>query len=165
MGWARFDDNYTDHPKVRDVSALAELLDMRAVIHCARHDTDGLITPSRLKMIAHQIPTVHRKVDELVACGRWSTNPNGGWLVHDYLEYNPSKAQKTEQRERGREYTRKSRGKTLRASISQGDGTGSSSTEKRGEDRDPKSKPPWIEAGVTWAEWNRAELRAREAGA
>ncbi len=64
MGWARFDDNYTDHPKVKPLSPLAELLDVRAIIRCARYTTDGLVTASTLKDIAHQIPTVHKKVDD-----------------------------------------------------------------------------------------------------
>jgi hypothetical protein len=108
MGWARFDDNYSTHPKVRDLSVAAELLDMRAIIAAARHDTDGVISRPTLKTISHQITRLHQRVDELVAAGRWATHPDG-WVVHDFLKYNPSKAQREAQREAGRERVRKHR--------------------------------------------------------
>lgn len=102
MGWARFDDGYLDHPKILEVGPWAELLDMRAVIWCAKYDTDGLVTRVALKRLGREIPKVSTRVRGLVDVGRWLSNEGGGWLVHDFLKYNPSKAQRENDRESGR---------------------------------------------------------------
>lgn len=102
MGWAKFDDGYLDHPKILEVGPWAELLDMRAVIWCAKYDTDGLVTKVALKRLGREIPKVSTRVRALVDVGRWLVNEGGGWMVHDFLKYNPSKAQREADRESGR---------------------------------------------------------------
>lgn len=102
MGWSRIDDGYMDHPKIMDAGPWAELLDRRAMEHCAKYDTDGLVTKSGLRRISRDIPRVTSRVLALVECGRWTVNETGGWWVHDYLDYNPSKAQRAEIRESGK---------------------------------------------------------------
>jgi len=102
MGWAKFDDGYLDHPKILEVGPWAELLDMRAVIWCAKYDTDGLVTKAALKRLGREIPKVSARVRSLVDVGRWLVNDGGGWMVHDFLKYNPSKAQRESGRESGR---------------------------------------------------------------
>lgn len=123
MGWARFDDGYLDHPKILEAGPWAELLDMRAVIWCAKYETDGLVTRVALKRIGREIPKVASRVLSLVECGRWTVNENGGWWVHDYLKFNPSKAEKETQRESGRERVRNHRRNAVtNASQSKGRG-------------------------------------------
>lgn len=102
MGWSRIDDGYMDHPKIMDAGPWAELLDRRAMEHCAKYDTDGLVTKSGLRRISRDIPKVAARVLALVECGRWEVNENGGWWVHDFLKFNPSKAQRESIRESGR---------------------------------------------------------------
>ncbi len=101
VAWARFDDNYTDHPKVVQAGPMAELLDMRAIIYCARYETDGFISARALTRIGQQIAKPAARAARLVEVGRW-TKGEGGWWVNDYLAYNPSKAQKTTEREASR---------------------------------------------------------------
>jgi hypothetical protein len=103
MGWARFDDNYTDNPKIRDAGPWAELLDMRAIIYCARYDTDGRLTTAALQLIRHGIPKVGDKVGRLITVGRWTIDPNGGWQVKDFLEHNLAKVERDRVRAMGRE--------------------------------------------------------------
>ncbi|HKE66808.1 MAG TPA: hypothetical protein VKB59_19455 [Micromonosporaceae bacterium] len=103
MGWARFDDTYTDNPKIRAAGPWAELLDMRAIIYCARYDTDGRLTPSGLQTIRHGIARPVEKVERLIAVGRWSIDPSGGWQVIGFLEHNLSKAARDDIRRGGRE--------------------------------------------------------------
>lgn len=123
MGWARFDDGYLDHPKILEAGPWAELLDMRAVIWCAKYETDGLVTRVALKRIGREIPKVASRVLSLVECGRWTVNENGGWWVHDYLKFNPSKAEKETQRKLGRERVRNHRRNAVtNASQSKGRG-------------------------------------------
>lgn len=91
MTWARFDDNYSDHPKIVAAGALAELLDMRAIIYCARYGTDGQLHATALPRISTGIVKPLEKAAKLVDVGRWS--PTGdGWEVLDFLDYNPSSA-------------------------------------------------------------------------
>jgi hypothetical protein len=103
VGWARFDDGYTDNPKIRDAGAYAELLDMRAIIYCARYDTDGRLTPTGLVVIRHGIPRLGEKIDRLVQVGRWSVDPGGGWQIRGFLEHNPSRAEREVFKEKNRE--------------------------------------------------------------
>jgi hypothetical protein len=125
VGWARFDDGYTDNPKVRDAGPYAELLDMRAIIYCARYDTDGRITPSALTAIRHGIPRVAEKIDRLVTVGRWTTDPASGWQVHGFLEYNPSRASRAAMREGARERQARFRASRVgNGRVQLGEGTG-----------------------------------------
>lgn len=93
MGWARFDDGYMDHPKIMDAGPWAELLDRRAIEHCAKYETDGKVSKSGLRRISRDIPKVSQRVLALIEVGRWEAS-EGGWLIHDYLKYNPSRAEK-----------------------------------------------------------------------
>lgn len=168
MGWARFDDGYLDHPKILEAGPWAELLDFRSVIWCAKYETDGLITRSALKRIGRDIPKVSSRVLALVAVGRWTVNEGGGWWVHDFLTYNPSKAQKATQREQGRERVRNYRSNAVTNASRNADhpkGRGGVSLdlpEAKIVDL-PKSEPPWVAQGMTRAEW--IEQGRQEAGA
>lgn len=103
MGWARFDDKYSDHPKIAAAGPWAELLDMRAIIFCAKHETDGHVCKAMLGRIAVGIPSARAKASKLVEVGRWSPDPRGdGWWIHDYLAYNPSRARKDKDRAEAR---------------------------------------------------------------
>lgn len=113
MGWARFDDGYMDHPKIYEAGPWAELLDRRAIEHCAKYETDGLVTPTSLKRIARGIPKVNERVHKLLEVGRWTVNDTGGWVVHDFLKYNPSKAAKEDMRAKGRQRVAKHRGNAV----------------------------------------------------
>lgn len=110
MGWARMDDGYMYHPKIVEAGPWPELLDRRAIEHCAKNETDGLVTRSALKLLGRGIPKVAERVTVLLDVGRWTVNEGGGgYLVHDFLKYNPSKVDKEQQRELGRERVRKHR--------------------------------------------------------
>ncbi len=89
LPWVRIDCNLYQHPK------MLELLDRKdghrsawvficSVCYSGQFGTDGYIKPS-------QLPAIHgRQVDaeNLAAVGLWDVVP-GGWLVHDYADYNP----------------------------------------------------------------------------
>ncbi len=119
MGWARFDDGYADHPKVKAAGSLAMALDVRAILHCARYETDGVVVAALLPTLAVGIPRVKVHVARLVEVGRWHlpghTCPrcpqtSDGWVVHDFLTYNPSKATREADRHAARERMAKARG-------------------------------------------------------
>ena len=115
MGWAKFDDQFTDHPKVVAAGPMAELLAVRAVIHCARYETDGYVQAEQLPRLALGITSPKKQVAALVRVGLWE-EAVGGWRVHDFLEYHPSAEQKREEREQARERMAKVRKKKDRSS-------------------------------------------------
>lgn len=102
MGWARFDDAFTDHPKIRAVGVMAELLAMRAVVYAARYETDGFIRRSSLDQLTHGIPTPKRQVSSLIREKLWE-EVDDGWIIHDYLHFHPSKAELEAKRQAARE--------------------------------------------------------------
>lgn len=117
MGWAKFDDQFTDHPKVVAAGPMAELLAMRAVIHCARYETDGHVQAAQLPRLAVGITSVKKRVAKLVEVGLWHEDPDGdGWWVHDYLDYNPSAEEQEQKRADARERMRRVREKKRRRS-------------------------------------------------
>lgn len=105
MGWAKFDDKRHTSTKLAAARLEANGLDANGITWCAAHETDGFVEDGALAFIAPGYPT--RKAEEiaarLVACGRWERDDEkGGWWVHDYLDYNPSRADLDERREGAR---------------------------------------------------------------
>jgi len=99
--WAKIDDKFHSHPKLAEIEpelmlAAAGLYSM-TLSWCADQLTDGQIPRSQPRRIAGA--PVDNLVDELVRVGLWETRKDG-FFVHDYLDYNPSKAQVLAERER-----------------------------------------------------------------
>lgn len=115
MGWAKFDDGFTEHPKVVAAGPWGELLAMRGVIYAARYETDGFIPSGQLPRLSVGIPAVKRRVSELISVGLWEET-DGGWLIHDFLDYHPSKAEREEERQAARERMRNVRANKTRTS-------------------------------------------------
>lgn len=102
MGWARFDDAYSDHPKIIAAGALAELLDVRAILYACRYETDGRIAKDVLSRISTGISQPRAKAAKLVEVGRWRVTADG-WEIVDYLEYNPSREDREQVRAAARD--------------------------------------------------------------
>lgn len=88
MSWVKLDDQFTDHPKISEAGPLGGWLYVCGLTYCARYLTDGFIPASRVKLMA-DIPNIQQVASKLVDLGLWEV-ADGGYLVHDYLEYNPS---------------------------------------------------------------------------
>lgn len=93
MAHAQLDDLYADHPKVAALSDAAFRLHTAGILYCNRHLTDGLIA-------GDEVPRLVRKfrrtaLAELTApsCGLWCDVLGGAYLIHDYLDWNPSRAE------------------------------------------------------------------------
>lgn len=93
MGWARFDDRRAMNGKLREAGFAARGLDEAAICQVAADMSDGHISRKTVEMLAaaHGERRWQRLVDVLVKVGRWEVN-GAGWYIHDYLEYNPSRA-------------------------------------------------------------------------
>lgn len=90
MTWAKLDDQFPTHPKVMRAGPEAAWLFVAGLCYCARHLTDGLL-PKCAVVTLVSVRNVQRLVAKLVDVGLWE-DVGDDYLVHDYLEYNPSRA-------------------------------------------------------------------------
>lgn len=95
MTWAKFDDGSPDHPKVEGLSDAAHRLWFNAVCYSNRSLTDGRITRSILKRLYPKKQL--QLADELVRAGLWH-EVSGGYDIHDFLTYQPSREKVMAQR-------------------------------------------------------------------
>ena len=100
MTWAKLDDGFPEHPKVIGLSDAAFRTHVAAICYAARNLTDGHIPAAALLAVSRGKP---KAVAELHAAGVWHENGGEGYIIHDYLEYNPSKERVERERERKRE--------------------------------------------------------------
>ena len=99
MTWARIDDHFHGHPKVASLGPymLACVgLHALAISWCTDQLTDGLIPTDQVPRLAGDLALLLPKgqpgelVNRLVAVGMWEET-QGGYRIHDFLDYNPSK--------------------------------------------------------------------------
>lgn len=91
MSWVRIDDRFDDHPKFVDLSNDATAAWLRVLAYCGRHETDGRVK-RRVALMATRVDDPERVVAELVEAGLW-LDLGGIVEVHDYLSFQPSRAQ------------------------------------------------------------------------
>ena len=104
MTWVKLDDHYPDHPKLQalgDDYDQGLSLDIRGKCYAASNLTDGFI-PARV--FRHEQPIINR----LVEVGLWH-EVEGGFAIHDYLKFNPSRESVEKQRDDWRKRQDKSR--------------------------------------------------------
>ena len=107
MSWAKLDDGFFRHPKARAAGKDGRALFIAGLCWAASHLTDGFIAETDLGLIAAEAevrpaPTARR----LVEVGLWEP-VDGGWVIHDYLDYNPSAEAVREKRRKRAEAGRK----------------------------------------------------------
>jgi hypothetical protein len=116
MAWVRLDDAITEHPKVLDAGPLALALHVAALCFANRHLTDGFIHRRKVatlfdfsevaeieesdlgrldeRRVAAWRVDPHVLASQLESAGLWEwDDEQGGWQIHDYLEYQPSREQ------------------------------------------------------------------------
>jgi hypothetical protein len=109
--WVRLDDGFTQHPKVAAAGPLAIAMQVAALCYCNKNLTDGFIPRAVARTLLDweldnddAYWTITVKTDDgrsedltpefvwdcLLSAGLWDRVP-GGFRIHDYLEYQPSK--------------------------------------------------------------------------
>ncbi len=84
--WAKLDDGFPDHPKIVSRSLAAKWLFVESICYANKFETDG-----RVPKAASFVKSSKRQViDELIAAGLWEPAPDEHYLIHDFLDYNPS---------------------------------------------------------------------------
>lgn len=91
MPWVKLDDQFTEHPKVVEAGPLAAWLYVCGLTYCARQLTDGFVPTAQLRRLLPSASVV-KLADRLVEVRLWEP-ASGGYRVHDYLIYNPSRQQ------------------------------------------------------------------------
>lgn len=99
MTWARFDDKTWRNRKVRRLSDAAHRIWTDSIIYSCEHLTDGQIEPADFEEIALSRHKKAKIAAELEAAGLW-TPAGDGWVINDFGEFNPSRAQVVAKRER-----------------------------------------------------------------
>jgi hypothetical protein len=101
MPWVRLDDRFPSHRKVALLSDRAFRLHVSAICWCAENLTDGHISDRELPLVAH-IRAIKVTAKQLEDAGLWDRT-DGGWVIHDYLDYNPSREQVIAERKKNAE--------------------------------------------------------------
>jgi hypothetical protein len=109
MPWVRIDENAMEHPKVAALPDGAFRLWVTGLAYCQKFLKDGFISDVAMKGLRGY--TAARR-DALVTCGLWDA-VDGGAQVHDYLEWNESRAHVLNSREQARERLKKHKEKRV----------------------------------------------------
>jgi hypothetical protein len=91
--WVKVDDSFPDHPKVAALSDAAFRLHISGLCYAGRYLTDGLIPETFTRE--------SKLTKELVKSHLWDKTA-GGWQIHDFLIYNPTRAKVIEEREKAK---------------------------------------------------------------
>lgn len=98
VSWAKFDDGMPDHPKIQACSIPARWLWVESICYSSRFNLDGVIPASWDGLKRKQ-----KLISELLEQGLWESrsaeNP-GSYIIHDYLDYQPSAEQFMELQEK-----------------------------------------------------------------
>jgi hypothetical protein len=99
MAWAKVDDRFFSHPKVVGTGLAARGLWITALSWSSAMETDGWIPESVLWFFAHPnlIPEL---TQELVDARLWERGDRG-FRIHDFLDWNPSRATVLARRQAG----------------------------------------------------------------
>jgi hypothetical protein len=108
MAWVRFDDSYREHPKIVYAGRQAREIHEAMIFYSARNLTDGLIHENQIPVLAaysevkdwraalkRLMVIVDGFDDPLV-----HAEPDGWYRLHDYHDYQPTKQEVVEERDR-----------------------------------------------------------------
>lgn len=98
MSWFAVDDGFYDHPKLEGVDLAAIGLWVRAGSYCSRHLTDGHLSDTRVVALGGS----EALAAQLVDAGLW-LETDDGYVFHDWLVYQKSRAEITAHRESARQ--------------------------------------------------------------
>lgn len=101
MAWFKVDDGWWSHPKTLQLSDNSVSLWTRAGSWSCQHLTDGFIPVSALKTLGG----TPRFAGELVKVGYWE-KADGGWVFHDWADYQEHSATVKKRRGDARERMR-----------------------------------------------------------
>lgn len=110
MSYSWFVNEYLGHPKLLKAGPLGEIIHHRSIVHSTRYETDGVIEEAALPSLFVGTETVLKAlrstpaavVSALVSAGLWDLRLEGGYVVHDYLDFHKSKSERVAETEKKR---------------------------------------------------------------
>lgn len=111
MSFLSLDDKMGRHPKVGPLSDAAFRLHINALLHCSEYLTDGRIKSANVETLTRHKNKKELIDGELVPAGLWEPMV-GGFEIHDYLDWNLSKAQVEARKESAKVRAATARGPT-----------------------------------------------------
>lgn len=103
MTWLRIEDGTAEHPKIVGLSDAAFRLWLNGLCYASRYSTDGFLPDSAVAQWGRV-----KARSQLLELGLWTRN-GAGYAIHDFLDYNPTKAALVAQRAGAAERKRRSR--------------------------------------------------------
>jgi len=100
MSWAKLDDRRHQNVKLLRAGLAADGLDARGITYSSANETDGFVDEHAVPLLTAGAPW-RKLVATLEREGRWE-RVDGGWQIHDYLDFNPSHADLEAKREADR---------------------------------------------------------------
>lgn len=125
MAWVRLDDGFSEHPKVVKAGPLGMALQIAALCYANRNLTDGFIPKAIVPLLVNfdgigltaspdssepVAATWQYVVEILLKAGLWE-KANGGYMIHDYLDYQPSREDMNKARKENARRVREHRAK------------------------------------------------------
>lgn len=98
--WVKLDDHVMGHPKIQTLSDKAFRTWVGCLVYAGLHETDGWIP---LRQLRHE----RRELAELVRAGLLERQGPEGFQIHDWSDYQPSRAEVIKRREQGKERWRR----------------------------------------------------------
>ena len=110
MAWVKLDDKFAQHPKVLQAGPLGLALYVAGLCYANMHLTDGFLPERSVPMLLNfnglamgmwnsgagfgggEDATWDKVAADLVIAELWE-RVEGGWMIHDYLQFQPSKDQ------------------------------------------------------------------------
>lgn len=92
VAWVRLDDNFAENIKIARLSNDALAVWVIGLAYCNRGLTDGYIPRQVALGQLRLCPDIAATVAELEHVGVWDAEGDG-WRVHDFFDYQPSKAE------------------------------------------------------------------------
>jgi hypothetical protein len=103
VSWVKLDDHFPEHPKVAHVGMVGMALQVAALCYSARNLTDGHIPAVMVPKLTGMTPKQSKTLAaRMVEAGLWDLETGVGgleYVIHDYLEYNPSRASVLQKRD------------------------------------------------------------------
>lgn len=109
MAWLRIDDRVRTHPKIVQAGPAAAWLWFCGICYCREHLTDGFIPALILPTLVPGMSQVKRPIAALLAAGLWHER-EGGYEVHDFLDWNPTRAEIVQRQRYEKDKKRRQRG-------------------------------------------------------
>jgi hypothetical protein len=111
--WAKLDDSFHSHPKVRAAwyRCPASIgLHVMGITYAADHESDGVVPGWFVAGAFHKSKDLSAAVGTLIELGMWEQQADADdFLIHDFLDYHPSKSKLEKKRAAEAERKRRER--------------------------------------------------------